>query len=230
MKDTSLSMQDYMEDDLLGDAPWPSGRSSSRSGKYRQRSYAPPCHHSHEAFTLGGGTVRGGNCDQPKAGYDIYVGLDYHMTNSAPFPWENFGKDVIDIHYPIQDMGAPKNVAEFKQMVTWLALQLSLGKKLHVGCIGGHGRTGLLLAALLAECGDTDAIHTVRKVHCKRAVESKDQIDFLVKHYGVKSAEATKSYAPAKSYTPVGSLVPLNPHAKAYRPFHGARTIWGKDP
>jgi hypothetical protein len=78
-------------------------------------------------------------------------------------------------------------------MITWLCTQLHAGLKVHVGCIGGHGRTGTVFTAIIAEMtGEKDAIQYVRKYYCKRAVESREQIQFLMKHYGVNDASPTK--------------------------------------
>lgn len=50
-------------------------------------------------------------------------------------------------------------------------------------CIGGHGRTGTALASILLASGEStdpdDAIAEVRANHCKRAIETFDQIDYL---------------------------------------------------
>ncbi|MCK5640964.1 MAG: hypothetical protein KAJ19_09215, partial [Gammaproteobacteria bacterium] len=66
----------------------------------------------------------------------------------------------------------------------------------HIGCIGGHGRTGLVLAALAAytKTAPKNAIQWVRKHHCDSAVESTSQVNFLVKHYKVAKAKVSKGY------------------------------------
>jgi hypothetical protein len=59
--------------------------------------------------------------------------------------------------------------------------------------VGGHGRTGTVLAAIVAEMTEKkDAIQWVRKHYCKKVVESKVQVQFLMKHYGVSEAEPSK--------------------------------------
>ena len=74
-------------------------------------------------------------------------------------------------------MDAPANVTRFKKLVTWLCNQLQDGKTVHVGCIGGHGRTGTVISAIVAELlEEKDAIQWVRKHYCKKAVESKAQV------------------------------------------------------
>ena len=47
-----------------------------------------------------------------------------------------------------------------------------------VFCLGGHGRTGYIAAAVLGVLGDTDPVGTVRKV-CKSMVEDRSQLKSL---------------------------------------------------
>ena len=78
-------------------------------------------------------------------------------------------------------------------MVKWLAKQVEAGKKVHVGCIGGHGRTGLVLAALARVMIDEkDAIAYVRKNYCHKVVETTAQVNFLAKHWGIAKADPSK--------------------------------------
>ena len=120
------------------------------------------------------------------------------------FPWNG----CMEVYYPITDRSAPKNVEQFKQLIDWTIAHLKAGKKVHAGCIGGHGRTGLFFAALVKTLGITDdAITYVRKNYCKKAVESKVQVEFLVQNFGIKAVEMSdhviKSYPSAKG-TSVG--------------------------
>jgi protein-tyrosine phosphatase len=155
------------------------------------------CAKSHPALNLGNGlSIYGGAAHSPVVGdADIYVSLDQgHNKDSKAQPW-NGGRQFI--YFPINDMGAPSDAAEFKKMITWLAAQITAGRKAHVGCIGGHGRTGTLFAALVKEMtGNVNAIQYVREQYCEKAVESQSQVDFLAKHYGVAKVKATKSYEP----------------------------------
>ena len=93
-------------------------------------------------------------------------------------------------------MQAPKDAVEFKKMVVWLKEQGQAGKKIHIGCIGGHGRTGTLLAALVKEVtGNVDAIAYVRKNYCAKAVESNSQSPVPregVRHQGTEGREGLR--------------------------------------
>lgn len=149
------------------------------------------CYHTHPLLPIGKYVVSGGSCSSPvKNDADIYIGLDYGMKqHKQRLPWEPGHA----IHYEIQDMHAPKDAEDFKKLISWLAEEIEGGAKVHVGCIGGHGRTGTLFAALVAHMTDEeDAITYVREHYCKKAVEAKSQIEFLVKHFGCKTAKPTK--------------------------------------
>jgi hypothetical protein len=155
----------------------------------------PRCHTTHKPIKLGMGEILGASCGSPKSGYDIYIGFDYGMKFShQPYPWEQKSDPVIEFQYHITDMCAPKDAARFRKMIEWTAEQLELGKKIHVGCIGGHGRTGTFLAALVSLYKDLtdDPIKWVRENHCVKAVESESQIKFLVNNFGCKTATPTK--------------------------------------
>jgi hypothetical protein len=154
------------------------------------------CYHSHPALklTINGNEhcVWGGSAGFPKVtDADIYVSLCGSCSGHETDPWDS-GKKVVEVHCNIPDMGVPKNVTRFKKLVTWLVQSIAVGKKVHVGCIGGHGRTGTLLSALVAEAGEKDAIQYVRKNYCDKAVESKAQVDFLMKEYGVSKVQGHK--------------------------------------
>lgn len=150
----------------------------------------------HKPIQILNGEVFGGACSDPQDGYDIYIGFDHSMKllTAKKYPWLN-KKGPVEFLFPIPDMSVPKDVKNFKAMIKWMVVQLEDGLKIQIGCIGGHGRTGTVLAALAIEAGvvKKNAIQWVRKNHCKKAVESASQIKFLMKHYGVSTAEEVKT-------------------------------------
>lgn len=203
------------------------------------------CYESHPVVTLGKGLLYGGSARAPKVlDADVYVVLQAgDLIGRQSDPWEKTIRH--EVYYHIQDMDAPTNVARFKKLVTWVCTQLQDGKRVHVGCIGGHGRTGTVLSAIVAELlGEKDAIQYVRTHYCKKAVESKVQVAFLMKHYGVASAEPTKVWAPpekgqqkawswgkdsawAKAQNPPETKVPrVGRSAKSYVSMPSARSLW----
>ena len=168
--------------------------------RFRARTTHPRCLESHPALPVGSHLIYGGSCSSPMVtNADIYIGFDFITGDARAYPW-NAGP--VSVHFPIPDMGIPKDPAEFRKMVDWLSVQLTANKLIHLGCIGGHGRTGMALAALVkVVTGEVNAIQYVRKHYCEKAVESKAQIDFLMREFGVSEAPATKGFhAQGKAY------------------------------
>ena len=81
------------------------------------------------------------------------------------------------------DFGTPNSLRVFIELVEWSLIQMKSGKKLGVGCMGGHGRTGVFLTALLLAAGTFktggEATAYLRKAYCKEAVESMSQAALL---------------------------------------------------
>lgn len=151
------------------------------------------CYESHPALLIAGFHVYGGSCSNPVVkDADVYVGLDHSYKRSdKEYPWE----EGVSFLYPITDMAAPRDPASFKKLIDWLAEQILDGKKVHIGCIGGHGRTGTVLSALVAVLDNNkDAITYVRNNYCKKAVESEVQIAFLHTHFGITKVEPSKGH------------------------------------
>lgn len=147
------------------------------------------CASSHPPLKLPGTNlvIHGGRASGPlRKDLDIYVGLESGMYRRPE--WEG----AINVFYHITDRRAPSDAETFVKLIDWLCNQLHAGKSIHVGCIGGHGRTGTVLSAIVARFGEKNAIQYVRENYCKKAVESKEQVDFLVKHFGATPAEGSK--------------------------------------
>lgn len=153
------------------------------------------CYASHPPLKIGEFEIFGGSCITPIVkDADIYIGFDRSMDITARiFPWH----EGIEIPFMVTDMNAPDKADyyEFTKLVEWTALQLSAGKKVHAGCIGGHGRTGMFFSALVKHMtGNEDATTYVRENYCQKAVESKAQIDYLFSEWGIKKVEGTKAH------------------------------------
>ena len=141
------------------------------------------CWQHHPIIDIGDGQLMGGNCADPLVkDFDIYVALDWAMW-VPPDPWDP-RHGPIQLDFSMQDGGVPVGpgaVDRYVALVDWLAKQLADGKRVHVGCIGGHGRTGTLMAAMLAESGAVSEhpVQWLRTNYCKHAVETIAQCDFL---------------------------------------------------
>jgi len=101
--------------------------------------------------------------------------------HKVPFKWfEKYMKGPTEIEMDWPDQGVPGDLpAQF-----WLDLvaELQKGKqKMLAFCIGGHGRTGTAIAALMMACDYTyaDAKKFIHKNYCKSAIESTKQEDYL---------------------------------------------------
>jgi len=157
------------------------------------KNYAPRCFESHGPMPIGDHVIYGGSCIHPTiTDADIYVGLDYGMAEHLEsYPW--CGGEAFKFEIP--NMGVPDSALQFSALIDWLHAKLLLGDKIHVGCIGGHGRTGLVLAALVKQLtGQKRAIQYVRKHYCKKAVETTDQIVWLSKNFGIMPAKPRYTY------------------------------------
>lgn len=170
------------------------------SGKFSPSKYTgavkfqKKCYETHPILEIGGGKLLGGSCSHPVSTKShIYIGLDWNMTMvEAAYPWEA-KSETIQVLFEIQDGQAPKDSKNFIKMVDWVVAALGEGKEVHVGCIGGHGRTGTVLSAIVCKIlGEEDAITWVRKNYCKKAVESSEQVEFLHKHYGIKKVGGSR--------------------------------------
>ena len=163
------------------------------------------CYETHPGLKIGGHTVYGGNCSAPIVkDADVYVALDQFTNKGQIFqPWNPAPKNnALYTSFPITDQHAPKDVHEFKRMLEWLHLQLIAEKKIHIGCIGGHGRTGLVLAALVTlVTEEKDSIAYVRKNYCVKAVESKAQVNFLSDNFGITPIEVERRDSKYSRYT-----------------------------
>ena len=154
-----------------------------------------PCHETHPELDIGGGILLGGNCrdHERHADVDLYVALDYGMAH----PKFEVGKTPARcIYYPIENMKTPHRPDKFAALIDHIVGELAKGARVHVGCIGGHGRTGLVIGAVVARLGiaeDADAIGWVRQNYCQRAIETSGQENFLVVHFGAKMPPAKVS-------------------------------------
>lgn len=207
----------YGSGDLLDTAGYQSAMGSS--GKGKQQSFSFSCYKSHPPLPLPGGKViYGGSCIAPVVtDADVYVGLDHsYYPTSKSWPWQ---RKVEEVYFKISDMSVPKSVADFKAMIFWLEDQIKAGKKVHVGCLGGHGRTGMVLAALYRIMSDDkDATQYVRTNYCKKVVETKEQVNWLATHFDINKVEGSKEYK-----TSSGSS------KKASSGGSGKAALWGND-
>jgi hypothetical protein len=169
---------------------WQSGTGSGKGAA--TYSTQPRCYTTHKPMPIGEYLIYGGSCSTPMVkDADIYVGFERGMQESTKsYPWV----EGDSFYFPIVDGNVPTSLEDTMLLLEYLADNLKAGKKIHIGCIGGHGRTGTILAALVHQMtGNKDAIAYVRANYCEKAVESTTQINWLHKHFGINKATPSKS-------------------------------------
>ncbi len=180
----------------------PETTTSYKPKKQKSTILAPRCYTTHGALDLGENLViYGGSCLSPVVlDASVYIGFEKGMQDfGMKYPWVQGDS----VPFSIPDRNAPTDKANFRQLVLWTVEQLKDGRKVHAGCIGGHGRTGTFFAALVAHLGLTeDPIPYVRENYCNNAVESPKQMEYLVKEWGCKPARPRDGYATTKGSAP----------------------------
>jgi hypothetical protein len=236
-------VQKQFDDDFTanGNLDFGGGKGYGLKEFYEQKDtkHYAPCYESHQALKLPGSelVIYGGSCGHPAVkDADIYIGFDKHSMRFSPrsWPW----KKGTEFCFPIQDMHAPDDAIEFIKLVDWTVAQLKDGKKVHAGCIGGHGRTGTFLSAVVSRFGEKDACTYVRKHYCEKAVESKSQMQFLNQHFGVKiiagsKDHSTKTYKSAKDVLDqIKGKKNADPllSSNRYPPMSGNGSVWEAAP
>ena len=162
--------------------------------------YTARCYTSHKPLRIITPTdgkeylIYGGSCTDPLIkDADIYVGFERGIKESPlAYPWSGGAS----FTFPIQDGSVPTSLEETKNLLKYLSDNLIAGKKIHIGCIGGHGRTGTILAALVTYMtGNKNSIEYVRTHYCPKVVESITQVNWLNKHFDIEKAKPSKDYS-----------------------------------
>ena len=149
------------------------------------------CWENHPVYFINDMPIVGGSCTSNYPDVDVFIALDWNgKKGKRSYPW-NKG---VDIYFKITDMGVPEDTVEFIKLLSYTAKAMKSGKKVYVGCIGGHGRTGLFLAALTTlMSGEKDSITKVRAEYCKKAVESDKQMKWLHDNFEIVEVEPSKA-------------------------------------
>lgn len=96
--------------------------------------------------------------------FGLYLAEEWHPSWSSDFiPWEDFG--------------LPKSCAQAVDQIHAAFMRAKDGQHVEVGCLGGRGRTGTVLAcmAVLAGVPPNDAVTWVRQNYDTDAVEGPEQ-------------------------------------------------------
>jgi protein-tyrosine phosphatase len=117
--------------------------------------------------------------------------------------------------YPIKDYSIPESKEKTRDLVDQIILYLKEGENILIHCVGGNGRTGLLIACLarrILGLNGPDAVQWVRK-YVPNAVERPEQTKFVAEFLEDKTLENEK--APISSFIEehivVNLPLPTNP-------------------
>ena len=90
------------------------------------------------------------------------------------------------------DFGVPDEAEPVAAALRILLQRARSGQRVEVGCLGGHGRTGVALACLAVLTGTpaSEAVNWVRTAYCARAVETDSQAAFVCAFPGLRETTA----------------------------------------
>lgn len=136
------------------------------------------CRHYHKEFVLPNGLVMQassmtGTLKRRHKEPDFGLYLDSGWLSLAEWRAEF-------IRWP--DFGTPTHAEAAVEAIIEAYQRITEGWLVETGCIGGHGRTGTVLACMVVMAGETDpeaAMRYVWKNYCHEAIESKAQMDFV---------------------------------------------------
>jgi hypothetical protein len=102
--------------------------------------------------------------DEPTPDFGLY--LDPQWTPTWP---------AVMLDWP--DFGVPSERSAADREIRGAFTRAGAGQRVEVACIGGHGRTGTVLAcmAILAGVPSDEAVEWVRSTYCRRAVQEPSQ-------------------------------------------------------
>ena len=106
-------------------------------------------------------------------GVDVIVNLAFSTEKKVKPYAVPVDKHVEVINFPIRDRSVPENKIDFCSLVVQICNVLSKGKKVYIHCKGGHGRSGLLVASVIAYktgMSADEAIALTSKYHSDRQV------------------------------------------------------------
>lgn len=104
---------------------------------------------------------------------------NYAKTIREAFP--DVAQKITFLHYPMIDQTSPKDHKQFVQQISTICGAILQGKKVYVHCAGGHGRTGVFVACLLATMfSDIDAEYLMTYV--QHAHDKRRKSDVRCKH------------------------------------------------
>jgi len=115
--------------------------------------------------------------------FDYFIKHRHDAPALFGFCARDHDHEAADVTLPIRDFQTPEGTippSEVAQALTKALTAALRGQDVYVGCMGGWGRTGLVLALLVKATGVTDdPVAFVRAHYNPRAVETADQAEYV---------------------------------------------------
>jgi hypothetical protein len=172
------------------------------------QAYTHKCRHYHIGLDLGNGVIMHTSSmnNERKAGGETQVTPDFGLY--ADYGWKPTWRNEM-IAWP--DFGIPKVYDTACEQIKDAYYLAKGGADVEIGCIGGHGRTGTILACMYVYASNDmknpkiltakEAVDKVHKDYCEEAVESASQEWFIeyFSNYFFDTPLSSKT-VPAKTY------------------------------
>lgn len=163
---------------------------------------------SHKVLRVLNGQISGGKSYKQADKSDMWIILDSGVLDDYIEVLDTGGIiESVTYHtrmiiFPIQDRKIPKNMSTFDTILEEMYEYLKDGKRVHISCIGGHGRTGTVIGCFLGKyCKDiTDPVAYIRKEYCKKAVETYEQHCLVNKYAKIAKPDYREYAKPVFSY------------------------------
>lgn len=176
----------------------------------------PSCNHSREGklFALEGGLnilalasrdVKYLDTDKTDVGVYLYDRWQRSIvtTPGLVVPWAKKAEPEA-LYIDWTDYSVPDGDMPMVDIVTWMLAEMGKGVRFETACMGGHGRTGTMLAMLLTAQGVLPgaAINRVREHHCAKGIENAKQAEYVAEFYKLFHGNASwrKSKAARKEF------------------------------
>lgn len=100
-------------------------------------------------------------------GVDVFINL----ANGSEKKLKSYTTTKDVLHFPIQDRLVPHDKVAFCGLIIRICRMIECGKKVYIHCKGGHGRSGVVVASILAykyKIGPIEALALTREYHSSR--------------------------------------------------------------
>lgn len=112
-----------------------------------------------------------------------------------------------DLHFPIEDFGVPDR-REFEDLLIAIIQAADNGKVVYVGCMGGIGRTGMVVGGIARTLLTVDdAVTWARSNYLGHTIETRAQ-EGLVRTFDVNRVRAATFRGAMEAHTPPTNRVP----------------------